>query len=307
MKPDPYLTLAIAAAAFGIGFFLFGHGLLMVAEGMIFGLWEWLWRTIRPGTHRLRQMARESRSSNIASMARGQNGVSFAIFSILRFPAPTLAGVLMGLWVRDWMLSPLMVLIGAVVSSALFARTRRAVYNKITDELEMLILQFVSRYPLRNSVATALAEAADQLPAGMLREAAANTATRLKLQDSGNPFRDLMTIPHPVARRFAGVLLRAGFASPEVFLDLLSQLRKDTEAKRELQQRVRRDLTLESATITILQVALIISLVAVAVIPSWRVYYLGSIGNRVVYLTLVALGVVGTVIGENEIQFLEEA
>jgi hypothetical protein len=103
------------------------------------------------------------------------------------------------------------------------------------------------------------------------------------------------------------VLLRAGFASPEVFLDLLSQLRKDTEAKRELQQRVRRDLTLESATITILQVALIISLVAVAVIPSWRVYYLGSIGNRVVYLTLVALGVVGTVIGENEIQFLEEA
>jgi hypothetical protein len=307
VRVDPYLTLAIAAAAFGIGAFLFGHGLLMIAEGMILGLWEWLWRTIRPGARRLRQMAVESRSSNIASMARGQKTASFAVFSILRFPAPTLVGVFLAILVRDWMLSPMMIFIGAVISSALFARTRRAIYNKITDELEMLILQFVSRYPLRNSVATALAEAADQLPGGMLREAAANTATRLKLQDGGNPFRDLMAIPHPVARRFAGVLLRAGFASPEVFLDLLGQLRKDTEAKRELQQRVRRDLTLESATITILQVVLILSLVAVALIPSWRVYYLGSIGNRAVYLILVAFGVVGTVIGENEIQYLEEA
>jgi hypothetical protein len=129
----------------------------------------------------------------------------------------------------------------------------------------------------------------------------------LKLQDSGNPFRDLIAIPHPVARRFAGVLMRAGFASPDVFLDLLTQLRKDTESRRELQQRVRRDLTLESATITILQVVLVASLIAVTLIPSWRTYYIGSIGNRVVYLIMVGLGIVGTVIGENEVRYLEEA
>jgi hypothetical protein len=92
-----------------------------------------------------------------------------------------------------------------------------------------------------------------------------------------------------------------------VFIDLLNQLRKDTESRRELQQRVRRDLTLESATITILQVVMIISLVAVVLIPSWREYYVGTIGNRVVYLLLVGLGIVGTVIGENEIRYLEEA
>jgi hypothetical protein len=200
-----------------------------------------------------------------------------------------------------------MILVGAVISASLFTRLSRRFYNQITDELEMLILQFISRYPLRNSVATALAEAADQLPKGLLRDSASNTATRLKLQDGTNPYRDLLAIPHPVARRFAGVLMRAGFASPEVFLDLLGQLRKDTESRRELQQRVRRDLSLESGTITILQVVLILSLIAAALLPAWRVYYTASIANRVIFVTMVAVGVVGTVIGENELRFLEES
>jgi hypothetical protein len=304
---NPYLLLATAAAAFGIGFFLFGHGLILAAENLIFGLGEWLQRGLRPGAHRLRDMARESRSPRTAQMGGRRNAVTLVLLAVLRYPFPILVAAILAIWVRDWMLSPIMIIIGAVISAALFSRLNRKFYNQITDELEMLILQFVSRYPLRNSVATALSEAADQLPKGLLREAAGNTATRLKLQEGKNPYRDLLAIPHPIARRFAGVLMRAGFASPDVFLDLLGQLRKDTESRRELQQRVRRDLTLESATITILQVVLIISLVAAALLPAWRDYYVGTIGNRVVYLALVVLGVVGTVIGENEVRFLEEA
>ena len=307
MNVSPYLILAAAAAAFGIGFFLFGHSLMLLLENVAFGVWEWLIRTLRPGAHQLRELAREARSPKIAQTQYGKNFITLTMLSILRYPFPILVSVLLALWVRDWMLSPIMVVVGAAVSSSLFARMSRRFYNQLTDELEMLILQFVSRYPLRNSVATALSEAADQIPKGLLRDAAAGTATRLKLQDAGNPFRDLLAVPHPVARRFAGVLMRAGFASPEVFLDLLGQLRKDTESRRELQQRVRRDLTLESATITILQIVLIASLVAVILIPSWRVYYTGSVGNRVVYILLVGLGIVGTVIGENEVRYLEEA
>ena len=307
MNFSPYLILAAAAAAFGIGFFLFGHSLMLLLENVAFGVWEWLIRTLRPGAHQLRELAREARSPKIAQTQYGKNFITLTMLSILRYPFPILVSVLLALWVRDWMLSPIMVVVGAAVSSSLFARMSRRFYNQLTDELEMLILQFVSRYPLRNSVATALSEAADQIPKGLLRDAAAGTATRLKLQDAGNPFRDLLAVPHPVARRFAGVLMRAGFASPEVFLDLLGQLRKDTESRRELQQRVRRDLTLETATITILQIVLIASLVAVILIPSWRVYYTGSVGNRVVYILLVGLGIVGTVIGENEVRFLEEA
>jgi len=304
---NPYLVLAAAAAAFGIGLFLFGHGLMLAAEDLIFGLWEWLLRTVRPSAHRLQQMAQESRSPRIVQTGARQNAVSMILLPVLRYPFPILAAVVLAIWIQDWLLSPIMIVVGAVISASLFTRLSRRYYNQITDELEMLILQFVSRYPLRNSVATALSEAADQLPKGVLRNAASNTATRLKLQDGSNPYRDLLAIPHPVARRFAGVLMRAGFASPEVFLDLLGQLRKDTESRRELQQRVRRDLTLESATITILQVVLILSLIAAALLPSWRVYYTGSIANRVIYLTMVVVGVVGTVIGENEVRFLEES
>ncbi len=307
MRYSPYLLLAAAAAAFGIGFFLFGHSLLLLLEDIFFGLWEWLIRTLRPGANRLRDLAREARSPKMVQTRYKRNFVQLTLLAVLRYPFPILVAVLLGIWVWDWMLSPLMVVVGAVISSALFARMSRRFYHQLTDELEMLILQFVSRYPLRNSVATALAEAADLIPKGLLRDAATGTATRLKLQDSGNPYRDLLAIPHPVARRFAGVLMRAGFASPEVFLDLLNQLRKDTESRRELQQRVRRDLTLESVTITILQVVLVISLVAVILIPSWRVYYIGSIANRVVYMIMVGLGIIGTMIGENEVRYLEEA
>jgi hypothetical protein len=307
VRVNPYLMLATAAAAFGIGFFLFGHGVILAAENLIFGLWEWILRTISPGTLRLRQMAREVRSPRAVQKGMQRNAVSMVILAILRYPFPILAAVLLAIWIHDWMLSPIMIIVGAVISASLFTRLNRRYYNEITDELEMLILQFVSRYPLRNSVATALSEAADQLPNGLLRDAAGNTAIRLKLQEAKNPFRDLLAIPHPIARRFAGVLMRAGFSSPEVFLDLLGQLRKDTESRRELQQRVRRDLTLESATITILQVVLIASLVAAALLPAWRDYYIGTVGNRVIYLLMVVLGVVGTVIGENEVRFLEES
>jgi hypothetical protein len=307
MRLGPYQLLTIAAVTFGIGLFLSTHSLVLLTEDLIFGVWDWVMRIFRPGARRLRDLAEESRSPTLAQSIYGKGFVSRTAMAIMRFPWSVLAGAALAVWVQDWMLSPIMIFVGAVISSALFTRMSRRFYNQLTDELEMLILQFVSRYPLRNSVATALSEAADQLPNGMLREAAANTATRLKLQAGGNPFRDLVAVPHPVARRFAGVLMRAGFASPEVFIDLLGQLRKDTESRRELQQRVRRDLTLESATISILQVVLIVSLAAVAVIPSWREYYVGSIGNRVVYILLVGLGILGTVIGENEVRYLEEA
>ncbi len=306
MNFSPYLVLTAAAAAFGIGIFLFGHGLLLAAEDLLFGLWGWLLRIFRPSAHRLRQMAQESRSPRIVPTGARRNVGSMIILPILRYPFPILVALILALWIHDWLLSPIMIVVGAVISASLFTRLSRRFYNQITDELEMLILQFVSRYPLRNSVATALSEAADQLPKGSLRNAAASTATRLKLQDGTNPYRDLLAIPHPVARRFAGVLMRAGFASPEVFLDLLGQLRKDTESRRELQQRVRRDLSLKSATITILQVVLILSLVAAALLPAWKTYYTGSVSNRVVYLAMVVTGVVGTVIGENEVRFLEE-
>ncbi|MBN1440556.1 MAG: hypothetical protein JW929_14205 [Anaerolineales bacterium] len=307
MRYSPYLILAAGAAALAIGFFLFGHSLSLLLEDMVFGIWDWLIRTLRPRARRLQEIAKEARSPKAAQTRYGKNFLSITLLAVLRYPLPILVATVLAVWVWDWMLSPIIIVVGAVVSSALFARMSRRFYNQLTDELEMLILQFVSRYPLRNSVATALSEAADQLPKGLLKDAAAGTATRLKLQDVGNPFRDLVAVPHPVARRFAGVLMRAGFASPEVFLDLLSQLRKDTESRRELQQRVRRDLTLESATITILQVVLILSLVAVVLIPSWRVYYTGTIGNRVVYMLLVGMGIIGTVIGENEVRYLEEA
>lgn len=307
MRYSPYLILAAAAAAFGIGLFLSSHSLILLLEDLFFGVWDWLMRTLRPGAHRLRDLAQEARSPKIIQTSYGRDTISRTALAVLRYPSPLLAAVLLAIWVQDWMISPIIVVAGAVISSALFSRLSRRLYNQLTDELEMLILQFVSRYPLRNSVATALSEAADQLPGGMLRDAAAGTATRLKLQAAGNPYHELIAIPHPVARRFAGVLMRAGYASPEVFLDLLGQLRKDTESRRELQQRVRRDLTLESATITILQVVMIASLASVVLIPSWREYYVGSLGNRVVYLLLVGLGILGTVIGENEVRYLEEA
>lgn len=299
-------ALLLSAVALGMGLLLFSHSLLPSAVDLLLGLWDWLMRKLRPGARRLRGMAREART-NQSSLESTTPGLGFSIImGVFRFPWPVLAGLVLAILANDVMFSPIMIFVGVMISTTLFYRTRKAFYNKLTDELEILILQFVSRYPLRNSVATALAESADLMPQGVLSRAAANTATRLKLGEGDKPFRDLVNIPHPVARRFAGVLMRAGYAAPEVFLDLLGQLRKDTERRRELQQRVRQDLTIESATITILQAVMILSLVAVALLPSWREYYVSSVANRGMYLVMVLVGIVGTVIGENELQFLED-
>jgi hypothetical protein len=295
------------AAVFGLGIWLFLHGILTTLRDVFSGIWRLIQRTVRPESARLRQLARDARSTNDVLLGKKPGLITAIVMSVVRYPVPLLVSLFIALLVNDWMLSALVVVIGVVVSFSFFSRLRRAAYNRMTDELEMLILQFVARYPLRNSVATALSEAADQLPAGLLNQAAANTATRLKLGEAKEPYRDLIAVPHPVARRFAGVMIRAGMASQEVFLDLLGQLRAETESRRELQQRIRRDLTLESITISVLQVFLVISLGAAALLPSWREYYVYSLGNRVLYMTLVGMGVIGTVIGEYEIRYLEES
>jgi hypothetical protein len=295
------------AVLFGAGIWLLAHGVLTFFMDLAEGLWRFLARVIRPGSVRLRQMATDARASQETYQGTTPGMINATIMSVFRFPVPVLISAVAAIFVNDWMISALVVVIGVAVSFSLYSRLRRASYNRLTDELEMLILQFVARYPLRNSVATALAEAADEVPSGLLNQSAGNTATRLKLGDNQDPYRELISVPHPIARRFAGVLIRATQASPDVFLDLLGQLRKETESRRELQQRIRRDLTLESMTISVLQVFLIVSLGAVALLPSWRDYYVFSLGNRVIYMAMVGMGVIGTIIGEYEIRYLEES
>jgi hypothetical protein len=299
--------LLLAAVILGAGIFLLGDGVANLGASFILGVWDWTIRKLRPRAKRVQTLAREARSPDVYQKIGQYNLAAMVIVGMFRFPLPVLGAVLVAVFMRDLMLAGMIILVGAVVSATLFTRLQRGFYNRLTDELEMLILQFVSRYPLRHSVATALSESARSLPDGMLKAAALNTATRLQLGETENAFRDLVRVPHPIARRFAGVLMRAGLAAPDVFLDLLSQLRKDTESRRELHQRVRRDLTLESATITILQLALIITLIAVGILPAWRDYYVASMANRLFYLTMIGMGIIGTVIGEYEIRYLEEA
>lgn len=295
------------AILFGGGIWLFAHGLTASFLDVVEGLWRLFIRRVQPESLRIRQLAQQARSSQETFQNTRPGIINATIMALIRFPVPVFISVLVAVFVNDWMLSALVIVIGVVVSFSMFSRMRRQSYNRLTDELEMLILQFVARYPLRNSVTTALAEAADELSPGLLNTAAGNTATRLKLGDAQDPYRELIGVPHPIARRFAGVLIRASQAAPDVFLDLLGQLRKETESRRELQQRVRRDLTLESITVSVLQVFLIISLGAVALLPSWRDYYVYSLGNRVIYMAMVAMGVIGTIIGEYEIRYLEES
>jgi hypothetical protein len=224
-----------------------------------------------------------------------------------RFPLPLLAGAVLALLIHDWMLSPAMLLIAITAMFILYGRARRAQWNRITDDAELLIVQFSSRYAVNHSVSTALEESTPRIASGALRAAAEETVQRMHLgQRLGDAVMPLTRIAHPIPRRLARVLAKSGTGDPAVYADLLVLLREDTQAARALKNSVRTELTVISFTLLVLQLILAGSMILLAFVPLWRNYFTATPANGVKYLLMGILGLIGSLYAERRHSMLEE-
>jgi hypothetical protein len=298
-------SLVILAAVLGcIGLAMLIHFCLKIGVDIIRGGSRRIRAALTPRWSMLSQALDNERKIDVVE----ERPYGDALRSILHYPAPILVGGILGLLVRDWLLSPVMLVLGFYVTEMLFHRIRRLRWRRLTSESEMLITQFASRYPIRNSVALALEESTPLIPHGALKEAAMEAVQRLRIgQHASDAFAPFEKIPHPVPRRLAKVMAQAGIIDKALFQDLLNRLKVDTASQRDLQNRIRSDLTVVSVTTTILQTVLGISMVATSLLPSWREYFISDIPRRLLFIVISMAGLTGSLYVENEFQMIEES
>jgi hypothetical protein len=225
----------------------------------------------------------------------------------LRHPVPLLAGFVMAFLAYDGLLSPAMLLIGLTAAAIFHFRARRSEWSQLTDDAELLVVQFAARFSIHQSVSAALEESMTHLSRSALRPAIQEIVRRVRI---GQPLLQAVApferIPHPIMRRMARVLAKSGTGDPTVYAELLSMLRDDTQAARDLQNRTRAELGVIASTVMVLQAILAASLIAMAFVPLWRDYFTATAANRLMYGLMAILGAAGSLYVERRYSMLEE-
>jgi hypothetical protein len=300
--------IGIAALLAVAGLAAVNYFLLTGAIDLIAGLVRKFRRALRPNAafyeDLLGSLNRE-RSSKFAENA--PSPLRMALRIGLQYPLPLLAGLLMAMLAADGLLSPVMLLIGLTAAAILYFRAQRAQWNRLTDDAELLVVQFAARFSIHHSVSAALEESMPYLARSALATPIQEIIRRVRLGQSFNqavtPFE---RIPHPILQRMARVLAKSGTGDPTVYAELLAMLRDDTQAARDLQNRTRAELGVISSTVLVLQSILAASLIAMAFVPLWREYFTASAANRLLYGMMAILGAVGSLYVERRYGMLEE-
>lgn len=179
---------------------------------------------------------------------------------------------------------------------------------KLNTDVENLIIQFESRYPLKRSISGTLDDAALQISKGELRTALDLSRSLLRLNRSTvDAMKPLMKLRNPTARQFATTISDAQETSPEALQQNLTLLKRDVDSRSKLFGDIRQSLTVLRVTSRILQVILAGTSIVAAGIGEWRSYFLASNANWMLLVIMMVMGVASSFYVEIEIQQLEEA
>jgi hypothetical protein len=305
MIPLPIL-LSLAWGLTIAGLSLLAYLVLTAAVDLIAGGIRRIRRALQPDYAFYEQLLNSLRAAQTMDVETPSVTLS-ALRAVWRYPIPLVAGLVLAGFVRDWLLSSVMALIGIVAVVILASRAHRVQWNKITDDAELLVVQFAARFSVHHSVSTALEESEPHLSHSTLRPTIDEAIRRVRL---GQPLDQAVTpfarIPHPVMRRMARVLAKSGTGDPAVYAESLELLRADTQAARDMQNRIRSELGVVSSTVFVLQAFLAVSLILLAFVPLWREYFTATTANRLLYALMAVLGAVGSLYTERRYGIQEE-
>ena len=156
---------------------------------------------------------------------------------------PGLAGILLAILVRDWLLSLYLVTLGLSLIWLMRSRQGRKEQAKLTDQVKMLVVLFRSHFAVGGSPFSVLSEVEPELPAGRLRAAVRRTVdiyhTTGKVKEALNAMRKL---DNPYLARLVMVMEAASVSSTEVVLDELKRLEGDLKARDRLRAQAKASL-----------------------------------------------------------------
>jgi hypothetical protein len=257
----------------GAGVFLTLYTLLITSAEVIVKLWRKVF--VSWAGRRLRAMGVIQEKPY---QAKGE--LDFKRLSLL-LSTPTLAVA-----VHDFMLSPLVLLIGAAILAWINFQQKQVERARINEDAETVALQIRSLMNVDHSLLNALTQV--KLPPGAMNQAIEQVANRLRMhQPPAQAAFVLKGLPGTVTSRLAALITNSAQLTEEVQEQLLASLEQEARRQKLLRSKTAQTLSLVRGTIRLLQATVAGSVGFVVLTPAWRDFFLQDISHRVLLVMMI--------------------
>jgi len=206
----------------------------------------------------------------------------------------------MALAVHDFMLSPLVLLIGLVILIWVDFQKRQIERAHINEDAEVVALQIRSLMSVDRSILNALTKV--ELPTGIMKHAIDQVASRLRMhqppEQAAQAFKGL---PGNVTARLSALIAHSAQLTDETQDGLLISLEQEAHRQKLLRSKTHQTLSLVRGTIRLLQGVVAGAILFVVLSPAWREFFLQDVSHRVLLTVLICAAALASLYFEYEV------
>ena len=202
--------------------------------------------------------------------------------------------------VQDFMLSPLVLLIGLIILIWINFQQKQVERAQINEDAEAVALQIRSLMSVDHSLLNALMNV--KLPVGVMNHAIEQVASRLRMhQPPAQAAQALKGLPGNVTSRLSALIANNAQLTEEIQDELLVSLEQEAHRQKLLRSKTRQTLSLVRGTIRLLQGVVAASVSFVVLSPAWRDFFLQDAPHRVLLAVMICGVVLASLYFEYEV------
>ncbi|MBN1937188.1 MAG: hypothetical protein JW934_21190 [Anaerolineae bacterium] len=198
---------------------------------------------------------------------------------------PALGGLILGVTVRDALLSPYLVFVGLGLTWFWRVRKTRKAQAAITAQVKALVVLFRSRFAVGESPFAVLAEIEGDLPPGVVgtavRRAVNIYGSSGRVDKALTPLRDMN---NPYLARLILVLETGGSSGAAAIAGEVKRIENDLKERDRLGGQARASLALLKGTTRFLQAANLAVIAISVALPLWRDFFTSTLQRRGTFL-----------------------
>lgn len=202
--------------------------------------------------------------------------------------------------VQDFMLSPIVLLIGLIILIWINFQQKQVERAQINEDAEAVALQIRSLMSVDHSLLNALMNV--KLPVGVMNHAIKQVASRLRMhQPPSQAAQALKGLPGNVTSRLSALIANNAQLTEEIQDELLVSLEQEAHRQKLLRSKTRQTLSLVRGTIRLLQGVVAASVSFVVLSPAWRDFFLQDAPHRVLLAVMICGVVLASLYFEYEV------
>lgn len=202
--------------------------------------------------------------------------------------------------VQDFMLSPIVLLIGLIILIWINFQQKQVERAQINEDAEAVALQIRSLMSVDHSLLNALMKV--KLPVGVMNHTIEQVASRLRMhQPPAQAAQSLKGLPGNVTSRLSALIANNAQLTEEIQDELLVSLEQEAHRQKLLRSKTRQTLSLVRGTIRLLQGVVAASVSFVVLSPAWRDFFLQDAPHRVLLAVMICGVVLASLYFEYEV------